>query len=289
MKNRSLVGFLPSLLFFALSGCGLLDAGGSGEQGLTTDDPPAACADLDEASCLARSDCEATYVEWGCACPACAPGTDCPPCECDPAPAREFAGCIDRDPCAGLDEQTCVDTDGCTPIYGVGPCPLAPCIENPDGTFDCPPCDDTKYYQGCSSEPINTDPCSGLSEKQCLSTEGCAPLYGGRGNDVAPPSDPSDPTDPSSPVPAPDEYLGCYSVPPPSTCADLPQDVCIATPGCEPEYIEPCILVCDDTGLCQMCGPDNACHPIGEECGCEPIFAGCHEAGCGTPVPVEGR
>src|SRR5262245_16003687 len=195
MRSRSFLGCL-SLTLIALSGCGLFDGGSSRQQSLlddNTDDPAdPACAELDEASCLARSDCEATYVGVGCACPDCAPGTDCPPCDCDPNPVEQFAGCVDRDPCEGLDEQTCVATEGCQPNYGVAPGPLGPCIENPDGTVDCPPCDDTSEYLGCSSAPV--DPCNGLSEEECVSTDGCAPIYGAEDGRTDPgqPSDPND-------------------------------------------------------------------------------------------------
>ncbi len=290
---RPILGCL-SLTLIALSGCGLFDGGSSRQQSLlddNTDDPAdPACAELDEASCLARSDCEATYVGVGCACPDCAPGTDCPPCDCDPNPVEQFAGCVDRDPCEGLDEQTCVATEGCQPNYGVAPCPLGPCIENPEGTVDCPPCDDTSEYLGCSSAPV--DPCNGLSEEECLSTDGCAPIYGAEDGRTDP-GQPSDPNDPTSPVPPPPQgYLGCYSVPPPSICEGLSEDECAATPECEAEYLNPCTQVCDDSGQCYNCGPDGACHPIGEECNCDPIYAGCHGHSCGggtEPVPGDGR
>ena len=297
---RTILGCL-SFALIALSGCGLFEDGRSKNQSLITDEPT--CAELDEAQCLARSDCEATYVEWGCACPACE-GDGCPPCDCDGMTGREFAGCTDRDPCEGLDEATCVATDGCHAIYGADPCPLSPCVEREDGTVECPTCDETVHYQGCTSEPIITDPCAGLSEAECLARSECEAIYGADGGGFRAP-DPSDPT----PVPPPSGFLYCQErvvcpavlcdlycewgyvigpdgcetcecLPPPA-CADLPEDVCVATPGCEPEYIEPCTQVCNDAGECWNCTPDGVCHPIGEECDCAPIFAGCHDVGCG--------
>src|SRR5688572_11624408 len=114
---RNVMGCL-SLALIALSGCGLFDDESSKNQSLTTDEP--SCAELDEASCVARSDCEAAYIEWGCACHACE-GGGCPPGECGGINGREFAGCADHDPCQGLDEAACVATEGCNPIYGIGP------------------------------------------------------------------------------------------------------------------------------------------------------------------------
>jgi hypothetical protein len=303
---RTTLGCL-SFALMAMTGCGLFDDGSSKNQSLTTDER--ACSELDEASCVARSDCEAQYVEWGCACPECVPGGDCPPCDCDGQTGREFAGCSDRDPCAGLDEMTCVATEGCTPIYGGYVCEV-PCIENPDGSVDCPPCGDpTISYQGCTSEPIVTDPCAGLGEQECLALPECEAVYGDAGgrDGVAPPSDPTDPNSPIAPPPSgflycqerkvcpavacdiycewgnvigPDGCEICECNPPPA-CADLPEDVCLVTAGCEPEYIEPCTQVCNPDGECWNCTADGVCHPLGEDCECSPIFAGCHEIGCG--------
>lgn len=107
------------------------------------------CTGLSEDECVAAFSCEPIYVGWGCACPACEPGTDCPPCDCpEPPYGEEYAGCEQIDPCTRYDEQSCIAAPQCHPLYGVPPCAAIAC--DPASPDECPVCDDTEQFIGCS-------------------------------------------------------------------------------------------------------------------------------------------
>jgi hypothetical protein len=78
------------------------------------------------------------------------------------------------DPCAALDEQTCIATTGCQAIYG----PCQPCDCVPDDP-DCSACEQWRAcgFMGCESVPPPPDPCAGLDEQTCAVTTGCQANY----------------------------------------------------------------------------------------------------------------
>ena len=234
--------------------------------------PHTACADDDEAQCNADPSCTAVYVMSGCACAPCAPGSECPVCDCA-EPTRTFVGCQDRDPCAGLDEMSCNANPECEFVYARGAgndgAGAAPCMPDPSGTgclqppppppppagicqhrTQCGPvCDiacpfghqvDANGCELCGCNPP-PDRCSGLPEDQCLNTQGCSPIYGGTvcacpvcaPGETCPACDCAN--DPSGGFKAPpqNDYQGCRVSDP---CAGLPEDQCVATPGCAPIY-----------------------------------------------------
>lgn len=117
---------------------------------------PRACAELDEASCLARTDCSPTYVGIG-AYPRECETQDPPPDICD---GTAFAGCTDA-------ATTCTD-DACgpAPLGATWLCPdgsvggvTGRCIQHADGvcgweTRDCPPPPvDECSYDECGPAP----------------------------------------------------------------------------------------------------------------------------------------
>ena len=81
--------------------------------------PPSRCAGLGERSCVTTPACQPIY---GGACPACAPGSACPPC------TSSYLGCVDapQDHCTGLGERACNQASGCQGVYGTCP-PNARC------------------------------------------------------------------------------------------------------------------------------------------------------------------
>jgi hypothetical protein len=76
--------------------------------------PPQTCSGLDEATCTATKGCQPLY---GGVCPACAPGSTCPPC------TTGYLGCTELivDHCAGLSERACNRTSGCVGVYSACP------------------------------------------------------------------------------------------------------------------------------------------------------------------------
>ncbi|MCC7381433.1 MAG: hypothetical protein IT384_06360 [Deltaproteobacteria bacterium] len=224
----------PVLLLLSASAAGFTQCGGSEPPTPLPPAPnpqPSACAELDEAGCVAAADrCEAVYVSTvePCACPACE-GPGCPPCTCAGDPTDPvFVGCQDRDPCSLLDETSCIANPECEPEYGSscgsgdraepdpGFCPAPDCGMPPP-----PPCDEAPGFVGCHQRPPECAPvlceiyceyghqidpngcpicacnpppptgCEGLDEQQCSSTPGCQPIYGGSGDCACPVCDPA--------------------------------------------------------------------------------------------------
>lgn len=115
--------------------------------------PRQACESLGEAACNARQDCDAVYQEDVCVCPLCAPGANCPPCECDPIPA-EFVRCETGDVCVGLDENACIADSRCEPWFTEETC-VAPGSGGGIDGFRAPPqCDPITQYGGCVEAPV---------------------------------------------------------------------------------------------------------------------------------------
>ncbi len=204
--------------------------------------PPAECVDLlDEAACNAASACRAIYVEVACACAACE-GPGCPPCECPP-PARNFVGCEDRSGCDGLDEAACSADTACEPIYAT-----PACLEAPEEPAPCiapgPGCGG-----GCSEEPSY----AGCRDRVECPLILCAPCEYGTVVDQ-------------------NGCATCECTPPSDPCTGLPEDVCIATPGCDPAYGGGA----EDTG---RAAPAPPCDCFGPGCNCpgDPPaeYAGC--------------
>lgn len=191
----------------------------------------------------------------------------CPTCACNPPPDR----------CSGLDELQCTQTPGCSPIYGGSGCACPLCVPG----AECPPCDCAEDriappdYQGC----IQTDPCAGLSEAQCSTTPGCAPIYSGGPRKAEPGPDSGSGSGDAAP-PAPNDYAGCISVPVTGPCENLDERQCSVTPGCYAVY--------ESSGCAAPAPPCDSNDPScrggdGEVCIPETRFAGCFPA---VPPPA---
>lgn len=232
--------------------------------------PPVGCEGLDEQSCLGHRECRPVYGasdadEAPCACPACEPGTMCPPCNCggsggarpappppnDP-PQTGYLYCETIRGCEGLDEMQCYATPGCTPRYeesvsggaALIPCECTPCsMDDANCTCTCndpqpPPPPPERRYAGCEQD----DPCRSLDERSCVSNPSCVAEYatsscGGE----APPSDGSDRFVPPCPQDDPDcqctpetVFVGCHGRAPDQcrTDADCPNGYCEAFATC---------------------------------------------------------
>lgn len=287
---------------------------------------PTACTDKNEAQCTADSSCTAVYVESACACPVCEPssGTSCMPCECPP-PSRTFVGCQDRDPCEGLDQVACEANPACDYVWSANdvggfracdpadPSCGAPAPPPPGGTcvahHECPPvcaifCEfgNVVDENGCATCGCNPPPdrCAGLDEVQCTQTPGCSPLYGSACAcpSCAPGAEcpPCDCAAPPDGLKRPTDYQGCILSDP---CAGLPEDQCIATPGCEPIYSgggasdpapgggERPIPPPNGYGGCVVGGPHGPCENLDEmQCNVTPGCHGVYESsGCAKPAP----
>ena len=296
--------------------------------------PPFACENLGEPACVADARCTPSYTPEVCECsgsagrPApCPEGSSCdtalpypdpidPTCACTPA---AFAGCVDRGPCDGLDEQACQARPGCTAVYdGGGACTCgggsdfrAPCDDDgndcggvpapPPEPCDCLPVESTFAY--CAE----ADPCTGLSEQACIADPRCSPEYGFIGCDdggsgLRAPCHESDPNcgAPEPCDPAPGAYVGCGfggggSCPP---VCDIycPYGNVIDPNGCEtcrcnPGPVDHCYGLDEATCLAaaecearyesEVCCDGPGCPP------CDPaqgVFAGCYP---GQPHPGE--
>ncbi|MCC7386045.1 MAG: hypothetical protein IT384_29625 [Deltaproteobacteria bacterium] len=342
---------LPLLLCIAAPLAGFTQCGGTEPVTPLPPPPPdpSACADLDEDACVAAADrCEAVYVgDCACSAIACLPDESCPPCECLPNQVT-FVGCQDRDPCAALDEASCIASPGCEPAYGSTCDPSTGDRKAPDTLYcpeeECgapPPCDAEVTFLGCYTRPeqcpevlcdiyceyghqldangcaicaCNPPPsgCDGLSEEQCLSTKGCAPIYnGGAAPCACPGCDPSSgvPCEPCTCegdriAPPPDEYAGCVAIEEP--CANLSEGECSVSWTCHPEYSQPRCLAappCEGDGCGEQCPPPSyiGCYPNGPppppppscqsdaDCPggyCE-VYATCAAIGCPPPPPPQ--
>jgi hypothetical protein len=242
--------------------------------------PPNGCEALDEPTCAATPGCRVERGGEPCACPACIPGGECPPCECpgelrapppadggatDPAPDGGVSDggdvdagpgpsfrCVAIDACGGLDERTCNGTPGCMPVYSAstgggssGGGGAAPCeCPTPDGcncTGDALPPRRPSGYAGCVAAP--SDPCSKLSENECLLDHDlCEPRYV-----TACPIPPPAGEDAGAPIPpeCTTTYAGCFSTGTPGACtsdAECPNAYCELTE------------LCDRTGTCTVTG-----------------------------------
>ncbi len=269
---------------------GFTDGGcfGFDEPGQPDDPPPAACEGLDERACLASDGCVAVYdqVAVDCFCAPCREGEDCPLCDCGGGVPTTYSHCAPSEPtCPAVCDIYCefgnvLDENGC---------------------------------ETCSCNPP-PGPCEVLDERACVSTPGCAPIYGGVGGGGAcecpgcfggdcPPCDCAE-----EPAPRPDPgFQGCVTV---DRCANLSERECVATPGCAPAYGGACpAIACDpDDPSCPTCDPaegylgwsDADCEPGfvceyaqpgggsggAEDCACRCDDAGnCYDCDCGGARP----
>lgn len=222
--------------------------------GLTALSPVPPCLGLDESACTQVTGCQALYSQvcWGTVSSvgASTMGT----CK------RQFAGCEiipAPDPCAGLDEQSCLAEPTCEPLRYA--CMMA-----------CPvngPCGCGGNYSGChlAQAPPKANSCTGLDEKTCTTTSGCNPVYG---NSVCP-------TCPAGTACAPCPPPGFSScelalVPPiVDPCGQYDEASCSAVSGCTPEYL---------THAC-ACPAGTACAPCPP-----PSFSRCVSAPPAPPV-----
>jgi hypothetical protein len=184
--------------------------------------------------------------------------------------------------CNGLDEQQCLATQGCEPIYieSGSACGCPACA--PGAT--CPPCDcpppppPTRQFAGCKA----VDPCEHLDENQCRATPGCEVIY-------SPCPAIACPVSADGGVPPGCEcnpqVTGCRSVnpppPPPPSCDGLDEWQCRANTDCAPIY-----------GT--VCAADTTCN------GCWSVYQSCStltHSPCGPspqpapppPAPPPGR
>lgn len=263
--------------------------------------PPVECVDLlDEASCSADTSCRAVYVEVPCVCPGCAPGAECPPCDCAPP---TFVGCEDRTGCDGLDENTCNADPTCEALYATPACFSAPeqdpCVEPGCGGCTgepsfagcrervacplilCQPCEfgaviDANGCATCECLPP-PNPCAGLSESACIDAPGCDPTYGASGAQRPCDCAGAGCNCPEDPPIAPPAYSGC--VPSPTSCEGLEEAVCSMTPGCHPEYAyPPCTGFCPEGDPNCGGGGDEfpACPPVFTHCAADQVPVYCH-------------
>lgn len=194
------------------------------------------CSGLSEADCVNAVDCEPIYRSHPCptliACDPTIPG-DCPVCEA-------FFSCVDvtnvppppsppscpADPCADLEESTCLENPGCQPIYGGTDCVCTCELPNPT---DCPLCDcaPTDFFAGC----VSRDPCVDLDERTCNATPGCEPIYGDFCPVIRDDSGDADPVPPSCQG-GDMGFLGCTSD---SVCGDPVQTEPAPAPEPAPE------------------------------------------------------
>lgn len=164
-------------------------------------------------------------------------------------------GSPDPDLCLGLDEQACLQTDGCAPAYYQPRCLCASC---PEGV-ECPPCScDAPDFASCSAEqpePPPADRCAGLEESACMFEPGCAPTYFATEPGVRCASDR-----------CLGDFAGCVEAPDTRSCADLDEAACVANPKCEAFYW-------GDGGI-----------PGIEVAGCQSSFVGCRDAQQACPA-----
>ena len=157
LKASLLLPLASSLLLFGFTG------GSCGGPSIQPQPLPAplipACDTLSEATCAARGDCRAQYIDQGtCACVACEPGGACPPCEC--FEQSTFAGCVPDDACEGLDELACGRNPACEAEYAQ-PRRAAQCSGDDDcDVFRCP---EEPVFVGCPAPVV----CGPVCEIYC--------------------------------------------------------------------------------------------------------------------------
>ncbi|HXU05637.1 MAG TPA: hypothetical protein VN903_31980 [Polyangia bacterium] len=155
-------------LALAASACGsILQAPDGGSDARGHDGGGAACHDLDEAACRARTDCTAGICYAICGNGSTFTGCYDPASETPPPCAGLAIPC--QPPCTSVtDEASCKARPDCTPSY-------------------CPNCGGGSYYSGCSSadNPTNTCPaiacplpCSQMmTQETCDTRPDCHPVF----------------------------------------------------------------------------------------------------------------
>ncbi|MBI2373414.1 MAG: hypothetical protein HYV07_05390 [Deltaproteobacteria bacterium] len=217
-----------------------------------TPPPVGDCSLLSEEQCLVTPGCEPVYDAGGaCACPDCAPGEACPPCDCNSTRpiAPQFAYCanVREDKCEWLDEAACNAEPSCTAEYLWPPC-ACDATDPENCGVSCQP-----VFAGCHSG--NTT-CGGvMCDMYCefgfqIDPNGC-------------------------------EICACN--PPPSGCWGLDEQSCSANPSCEPMYGE--------TGCaCPVCDNATGAPCMPCDCGpSERFYAGCADvAPCAAVLCAPG-
>lgn len=271
--------------------------------------PPTGCYGLDEASCNANPECQATYEGTGCNDRKCEVGPNgeevCYP--CDPIPV--YSGCIPREPqgCYGLDEASCNATPECEAQYEGRGCETPYCEVGPNGEEVCYPCDPVLVFVGCAprgptgectwdgdcpngycafSDAAFRAPCEG---EDC--TMPPPPPQGGIC--VYPSCDDGQPTlcDAIQPVCAPGEVAaarnGCWACVDARTCGEPPPPpVCGGTDPSEPICALPAPTNCP-AGT--VPGVSNGCWSCVEPTTCQDVV--CHDGSeiiCRALPPVCG-
>jgi hypothetical protein len=166
---------------------------------------PTACTQLSEQVCATRADCAPQYVTEACDGPGC---------------GRVYVGCLDRDPCEGLNEPSCLADSRCEALFRVPGCDRA-CVP---GDPICGGCGQPQYA-GCQTK--TTPDCPPVCAIFCP--------YGNRVDENLCPT--------------------CECNPPPSGCEALDEATCGATPGCRVERDdEPCVCAaCEAGAACPPC------------------------------------
>ena len=262
---------------------------------------PSGCDTLDETSCAQSPECYPEYGWTGSAEPITtepnggsddedvdggAPSTDAAPYPSDPpTDTWAFIGCFEvpSGPCEGLDEQSCIQTRECAPVYETSLCDCAPPYdENGDGLEDwaCN-CADVEGFAGCEWIPTTPDDCfNAYDPNECEDLPGCSWVEEGGGDREAPPTtepclcDGVTDSDCACVDPAQPAYIGYCTPDAPDSCYDIADpNACYSMPGCtwyEESYpgetpIVDCL--CDDgTDNCDCGAPaapyiDGRCGP----------------------------
>lgn len=199
---------------------------------------PIACWELDINSCISRPDCELREVT---ACPACAPGQTCPPCEttllCDVRTTP--------DTCTGLDPTVCELNPGCV-LEDLTACPAC----DPAGGAPCPPC---TSQQICVARPP-VDSCTGLDIVACSARTDCQVEEVG----VCPACAPGSTCPPCTTT------FVCVARPE-DKCSLLDIATCRLTPECAVESVGVC-PACAPGGNCPPCTTTEVCVPAPSRC-----------------------
>jgi hypothetical protein len=235
--------------------------------------PPAIpCQKLSAKTCTLNPECRLKEL-WcqgeTCACPPCAPGATCPPCDCPtPKPPVCEYTCIPKLPllCEELgDEKACLARTDCE--WGESVCPMMmPCQEGQP----CPPCAKT-----CRAKAPEI--CQNLDEKQCSMRNdcewqqaACPAVCEDDGNGGCKPCPAVGVCAPKMPVPPP---CPVYNAPPADWCKGGTIVILKDKNGCEYPSCEPNQKGCGDLNTAYIAAVEKAkaCNPYSmmpvQECG----------------------
>jgi hypothetical protein len=250
--------------------------------------PPTGCEGLEEYQCIEDPDCRPIYQAGDeptdCLCAPCVEGEVCD-CRCGtgtggagqrPIEPGSYLGCEYNQPtrCGGLDEEACISTRGCRPVYNGGGAQRPE--PDPDVCY-CPPCDpdSNEPCPGCDCEPVPPPPpheyaycedsfpesCYDLDESSCHREPGCEAHYstvticsGGGGPDGAGAA-----CDPN--------VNGCDTLPPPPCYEETQFDGCYPLGGGECRSDADCPTgYCEQAGYCDEFGCTEYSYCVDPSC-----------------------